>query len=484
MTSLFEQKINPLGNKIYQFWLNLPVHQRGLVIVAIPITCLITCLTVFRIIPLKLIEQQKQVSQSQKIYVETKSLLTAIMNAEIGVQGYLITGQQDYLDSYENALTIIPKSFQKLQPLIQHNVSQQERLELAQKLIPESLTLLKELVQKRERLGANTSDIFPLRQLSPELEKSRDVIEEAKSYLYLISATEEDLLLLYQRNWELQKQLYWLFLVVLVIIGILGTLLAIYLVCRLDREVAEQANRLYQSNQQLSQVNKQLQFFTATVSHELRTPLAKLLSNAQAGLLAPPEDLNQPRKRLEKIVTITKSMSELISNLLLLARQENILQSSDFEPVDLVTLLQQLTEEFSPKAREKELSLQSQFPNSPLVLRVEKTLLYQAVANLLTNAINYSSPGDRIFLGLCIQAEVILIHVEDSGIGIPADRLPLIFKPFYRVDKARSRNLGGFGLGLAIAQQIVQAHGGGIQVKSVVGHGSIFQIELPRKLIQ
>lgn len=477
----FKLEVKPI-ERVRKFWLHLPVRRRGLVIVAIPITCLITSLMVFSLLQLKLVERERQTEQAQKIYLETQRLITTIVNAETGVQGYLITGESDYLDSHRVALTILPDSFQKLQPLIEQNPNQQKRFQLAKQLLDESLTILNQLEQKRKQLENNSANVFASAQLTAEIEKSRDAIDEAKWYLYLISTMEERRLLSYQHNLEVQKQFYWLFIGIAAILGTLGSIVAIYLIYRLDGELKEQASHLQETNQLLSQVNEQLQLFTANASHELRAPLAAVMSNAQAGLLAPPHDLEQPRQKLAKIVTITRSMSELIGNLLFLARQEKILDATFMEAVDIVPLLNELTEEFSLKAVEKNLSLQTYLPNEAIALQVEPALLRQAVANLLSNAIKYSTPGDKIVLRLCSQAEFILIQVEDSGVGIPETMLPLIFKPFYRVDKMRSRQTGGFGLGLAIAQQIIQVHGGSIKVKSVVDRGSTFEIQLPRRV--
>lgn len=224
---------------------------------------------------------------------------------------------------------------------------------------------------------------------------------------------------------------------------------------------------------------EQLQRFTADASHELRAPIAAILSNAQVGLLAPADDRTQPRQRLENIVNLTKSTSSLISNLLFLARHEGKLNPDDLEAIDLRDFLQSLFDEFKILAADKNLDSIVDFSSSAIVIKCDRELLQQALKNLLNNAYKYTPSGGKVRLTLIIKSRRAIVGIEDNGIGIPAEDLPHIFERFYRVDTARSRDTGGFGLGLAIAQQIIRAHNGQITVESFVGKGTKFQISLP-----
>lgn len=231
--------------------------------------------------------------------------------------------------------------------------------------------------------------------------------------------------------------------------------------------------------QPIHQSYEQLQRFTANASHELRTPLAAILSNAQAGLLFPDEDGSEQRYRLEQIVEVTKSMSTLVSNLLLLARHAGRLDFNSLIEIDLTNLLKELVNSYEDQATAKDLSLKTYFPQQLIEVKADPNLLRQAVGNLLSNACNYTSAGGIVQLRLFTQSRWAVIQVEDNGCGIPADQLPHIFDRFYRVNAEQSRQRGGFGLGLAIAKQLVEAHGGQISVTSIVEEGSTFQIELP-----
>ncbi|MBW4667439.1 MAG: HAMP domain-containing histidine kinase [Cyanomargarita calcarea GSE-NOS-MK-12-04C] len=225
----------------------------------------------------------------------------------------------------------------------------------------------------------------------------------------------------------------------------------------------------------------QLQRFTADASHELRSPLAAITSNAQYGLISQSNDLEMQRQRFGKIFDITKSMSVLVNNLLLLARHQGKLPAESLQKVDLRSLLAQIADEFTTQETAQHLNLSYTLPTDSINVLGDADLLRQAVINLLNNACKYTPSGGQVQLRLFVQSYWAAIEVTDNGIGISEADLPHIFDRFYRVDKKRVRKTGGYGLGLAIVQQIVFAHGGNISAKSIIDKGSTFQIVLPLK---
>ncbi|MFN6461689.1 MAG: sensor histidine kinase [Nostoc sp. DedVER02] len=224
-----------------------------------------------------------------------------------------------------------------------------------------------------------------------------------------------------------------------------------------------------------------LQRFTADASHELRSPLTAIISNAQFGFLSKSTDLEVQRQRFQKIFDIAQSMSILVNNLLFLARSQGQLPTELLQDVDLKNLLVQIANDYVTHPDAQHLSLISQLSKNSIKVLGDANLIRQAVINLVNNACKYTPAGGQVQLQLFTQSHTAVIQVIDNGIGIPEEDLPYIFERFYRVDKKRSRKTGGFGLGLAIAQQIVQSHGGEISLKSVVKEGTTLQIYLPLK---
>lgn len=231
-----------------------------------------------------------------------------------------------------------------------------------------------------------------------------------------------------------------------------------------------------QSMQPIEKSFQKLQQFTANASHELRNPLMAIKSNTAVALKYPEGMRESDAEKFRAIASATAQMTSLTEDLLLLARTDRSLPKKQ-ERVNLTIVLEELIQLYRCEAELKHINLKGQILKNQEIFgdAVQLTRLF---TNLINNALRYTPEQGTIEIETVLEGSQILVTVRDTGIGIDPDNIEHIFERFWRADRSRSYG-SGFGLGLAIAQNIAHHHGGAIAVTSQLGIGSCFTVRLP-----
>lgn len=242
----------------------------------------------------------------------------------------------------------------------------------------------------------------------------------------------------------------------------------------LAEDVNRMAERLRAQIQELRRLAQLQNEFLGNVSHEVKNPLFALQGYVEAlgsGQLSP----EQRREFAQRALRNVERLNRLFSDLIEISRLEYREDVLHWEVFDFQELVREAAETVLARAQEK--GLQLHYENPSTFVRGDRARLQQVLVNLVENAVAYTDRG-HIWVRLIPKGDRVLVEVEDTGRGIPAEHVPRIFDRFYRVDRARSRREGGTGLGLSIAKKIVEAHGSRIEVHSEPGRGSRFWFAL------
>jgi two-component system, OmpR family, phosphate regulon sensor histidine kinase PhoR len=242
---------------------------------------------------------------------------------------------------------------------------------------------------------------------------------------------------------------------------------------------------VFHDNTALRRLERLRQEFVANVSHELKTPLAIIKVCVETLIDGGVDDPVFRDRSLHRMADQTERLHNLIIDLLRLARIESETEAFTMEELDLGEVAMRCLERSRSLAETKRMSLTPLTPpegSPPALVWIDEEAADQILENLVNNAIKYTPEGGRVTVRWGVEGDKVVLEVSDTGIGIPEAELPRIFERFYRVDKARSRELGGTGLGLSIVKHLVGAMQGTVRAESTLGIGSTFTIHFPARM--
>ena len=219
--------------------------------------------------------------------------------------------------------------------------------------------------------------------------------------------------------------------------------------------------------------------FVANASHELKTPITAIRGLTETMLDDPNMEDEVKNRFVERVSAQSMRLSVLVSDLLTISRLESDLSEKNTHAFDLQELVKRSISAVKSTCHEKQLELEFEPDDASCLFEGDAQSISQLVDNLMDNAIKYTPAGGKISVRLSRTADLLQLEVEDTGIGIEAQAQQRVFERFYRVDKARSRDLGGTGLGLSIVKHIAEEHGGSVQLDSQPGRGSRFIVKFP-----
>lgn len=243
--------------------------------------------------------------------------------------------------------------------------------------------------------------------------------------------------------------------------------------------ITEGAILVFHDITELRRLEKIRQDFVANVSHELRTPLTSIKGYAETLLEGALDTWDNAREFINIIYQDSNRLANLINDLLDLSKIESGKMTMSFAALEPFPMIKRAVSMMENQAKAKSITVKLDAPEELPKIKADETRFSQIMINLLDNAVKYTPDNGSVSVTAKVADNTLQIDIADTGIGISEKDLSRIFERFYRVDKARSRELGGTGLGLSIVKHIVHAHGGRVWVKSELGLGSTFSFTIP-----
>jgi two-component system OmpR family sensor kinase len=239
--------------------------------------------------------------------------------------------------------------------------------------------------------------------------------------------------------------------------------------------------------EKMKKIEKMKNEFLSTMSHELRTPLSSIKAYSET-LISSLEMID--KEMLEEFLTTIHNESEhleaLLNNLLDYSKLETHTLTIDRTKTDMIELMNSVIKALNDSIESKSIEVSVELEEDSIILDIDKTRIKQVLLNLIQNAVKYHDESkDKKVIKILIRTTLkeCIIKIEDNGLGIAEEHLDKIFEKFYRADSSLTYNVQGTGIGLAIVKELVDLHGGSINVESVLGEGSTFTLTLPKEMV-
>ncbi|MBX3730964.1 MAG: CHASE3 domain-containing protein [Verrucomicrobiae bacterium] len=404
-------------------------------------------------------------------------VFSLVLEAESGQRGYTITGIESFLDPYELALQRLPGELEALTEFSLIDRERQRKVLDLRVLVELRLNQMLEVVQARRTQG------FPAAALQIVTGNGEETMDQIRLQ---IGGMRRDRVGILTRHGATTRQHLNRANITSLVAGVLGVgagFFAFFL-ARLSLDHERMERQLAESKLQAEKDSAQKSAFLANMSHEIRTPMNAILGFTD--LLS--AEVREPRQRryLTSIRTASESLLQIINDVLDMSKIEAGVVDLHPEPTDPREICEFLHSVFSEQAARRSVQLTcGTAEDLPRALLLDRTRIRQVLVNLVGNAVKFTERGFiRVHIMSEAQAAVgsritLVIEVEDTGIGIPKDRLDDVFKPFAQTDPRRPQEQEGTGLGLAIVRRLIELMGGTVAVASIEGHGTTFRVRIP-----
>ncbi|HVE45198.1 MAG TPA: ATP-binding protein [Acidimicrobiales bacterium] len=500
------------GHRPRRRWTDLSLRGKGLVVMALPLTALLLSSLSFWVTQQKNERASDSVAETLALKTQLQSVLSLVVDAQTGVRGWLITGQDRFLEPYLSARRELPKTMRRLQELVRDDPAQRRQVHRLVPLVDERLAHTEELRRFAQSEGGTSPQFLNL------IERGKAETDVIRDRVADLAEHEDALLVQHRRKADRARDQATIALLVAIGVGLGGGLAGALL---FTRGVAERVGRLEQGARRLAEgdeiddlpaggdevgrlgeslrragellrerekaqqqareaaeaANRFKSEFLSRMSHELRTPLNAVLGFSQLLQL---DSLDEDqRDSAAQIVKAGHHLLNLIDEVLDISRIETGQLTLSLEPVGVEDVATESLDLVRPLGGHRRL----RFPDEPAgdcssFVRADRQRLKQVLVNLLSNAVKYNRNGGEVLLDCANHPDGrVRISVTDSGPGIPPEKLDLLFNPFERLGAEQS-DVEGTGLGLALARRLMDAMGGTLGVDSEEGRGSTFWLEL------